>query len=106
MIKSLKDWLENTVDMQKCLSTSGVGDAVYDKAVQLSCYITSKITTVVNAQGREQVSNIQLYLDGELDVVAALTDRDRFVLNNKVYGVKAFGDFYENGTLSLRVVYV
>ena len=106
MIKSLKTFLKNSVSVKPFQSRDGAGDASYGTEQILKCYVVSKITTVVNAQGKEVISNIQTYLDGEDSFVAGITDNDLFILNDKSYSVKTISDFYDRGVLSLRVVYI
>jgi hypothetical protein len=109
MIKSLKGWLENSILVRKYASIDGAGDATYATTdVTVSCYLVSKVVTVINAAGKEVTSNIQVYLDGDKLFTRNITDNDLFLFtgSTKTYGVKTISDFYSNGVLSLRVVYL
>jgi hypothetical protein len=102
MLKSLKSWLTLSATIKPFVSRSGTGAKTFGVSANVSCYAEGKVQVVTNAEGKEVVSNMQLYVDG--DTVVA--ERDNIIFNSKESEVQAIGYFYRNGVVDIKVVYL
>lgn len=104
MFKTLRQWMTIPIVIKPFVKYSGTGDPEYSADVDTKCYVSGKTTIVTTADGKEEVSNLQLYLPGEV----AIKETDAVTLNNDVYRIKAIGPFYDGNTgeVSIRVVYI
>ena len=101
------DWLTQSVNYKKKLSTDGFGQVTFDDAEALDCYTLGILTEVVNDKNETVLYNQQIYLDGANDTEAAIDFGDMFAIDDRYRPVKSIDKFYdEDADLDWVVVYL
>ena len=101
------DWLNCTVTYCKFKSRDGAGKVTYEPGVSLSCYIEGKSTLLKVNNINEVISTERIYLDGENSYVPNITEKDKFILNDRDREILSLQPFYdEDGTLDFLVVFL
>ena len=102
MFKSLKSWINLDATVKPYLRRDGTGDKVFDKTVGIKCYAEGKVQIIKNGEGKEVVSNKQLYVDGNNPI----KELDAVIFEGRETDVQAIGYFYRNGVVDIKVVYL
>ena len=102
MFKSLKSWLNIPVTIKTCTSRDGTGAKQFSGTHTEVCYAEGKVVVTKNGEGKEVVSNKQLYLNGSVD----LSETDNIIFEGNETEISAIGYFYRNGVVDLKVVYL
>lgn len=106
-MKHITGWLQYTAVYYKWVSRDGVGKDTYETPSDVLCYKAGNTELVRNVNNEEVVSMEQLYIDGDHDVAAGITEDDMFHVNDRDRPVRALGPFYdETGALDYLVVYL
>lgn len=85
------------------IKVDGAGDKIFGDVVDTVCYAEGAIRVVTNLEGREVVSNLTLYLNGE----ETLTKYDEFIFDKETYQIKALNAVRDKtGIVKLWVVNV
>lgn len=88
--------------IKPCLHRSGTGSKTFGVPIEIKCYAEGKITVVTDNTGKEVVSNTSLYVDGD----TAISPLDNIIFEGRDNEIKAITNFYRNGKIDLRVVYI
>jgi hypothetical protein len=102
MYKSVKKWANIPFTIKPFIKYDGAGDKEYDDDVPATCYVEGKVINVIDKEGNEVTSNLQLYVDASI----VLKVTDAIIYDNEEYVIKAIGTFYLNGNKDLLVVYL
>ena len=102
MYDSLKSFIDVAYQYRPFLKYNGAGTAQYDKVIDSKCYPVGDTQVVTNEEGVEVTSNTQLYVDGTEPIKV----RDQVIFNGEARKIIRINDFYRNGIIDLRVVYL
>jgi hypothetical protein len=89
MDRRLKKRCIHDVSHYVCTGRDGYGDKTFDPPIVLKAYRHGKISKIVNLSGDEDISSLQLILDGILPI----SGDDEFFAFDNTYPVKAFSHF-------------
>lgn len=84
------------------IGRSGTGTKQYAANESGLCYAEGSVKIVKDAQGKEVVSTMQLYVDGN----SPIKELDNVVFEGRESEIKAIGYFYRNGRVDMKVVYL
>lgn len=102
MYDSIKPWINVPVIIRPFTGRSGTGDRLFGEPHTELCYPVGEVNIVRNWQGVEVVSNSKLYMDGTVKV----SEFDNILFEGKDRPVQAISNYYRDGKIDLRVVYV
>ena len=102
LFKSLKSWANLPFTYKPFTGRSGTGTKQYAGAQSGLCYAEGSVKVVSNNEGKEVVSNKQLYVDG----TSPIKELDNVLFEGRETEVKAIGYFYRNGLVDMKVVYI
>lgn len=102
MYDSIKPWINVPIVIKPYLGRSATGDKLFGDSVSALCYPQGEVNIVRNWQGVEVVSHNHLYMEGTV----AVTELDNIVFEGKDLPVQAISNYYRNGVVDIRVVYV
>lgn len=103
MYKSLKRWMNLGLQIKPFSKRDGTGEITYEPTVDAKCYAEGKIILVTDRTGAEVVSNLQLYVPGDVMV----SELDNLIFQGKEMPVKSISVYYDGvGNPDLRVVYL
>ncbi len=106
--KHFKDWLNSfNVDYYEWKSRNVAGEDTFEPKAVLSCYVDETIHRITDFRNEEVISNAQLYIDGDNELIPSIKPEDKFVLNEIDCFPKNFHKFRdEEGNLDVMVVYL
>ena len=84
------------------IGRSGTGTKQFAANESGLCYAEGSVKVVKDAQGKEVVSTMQLYVDGN----SSIKELDNVVFEGRESEIKAIGYFYRNGRVDMKVVYL
>lgn len=99
---SILKWIKMPFQYYPFDTRLGTGTPTFKTVVNATCYATGQIESIVSKAGKEETSNAQLYVRGDLSI----TDNDEVVFESKRRPIKAISTFYENGKPIIKVVYL
>lgn len=102
MYDSIKPWLNIPVTIKPFIGRSATGDKLFGEPREVLCYPQGKVSIVRNWQGVEVVSNNHLYMEGSVQI----TKLDNVIFEGEDLPVQAVANYYREGMIDLRVVYV
>lgn len=102
MYDSVKPWLDVPVTIRPYLKHGATGDKLFGESFEVLCYPQGEVNIVRNWQGVEVVSNTKLYMEGHVTV----TKFDSILFEGEELPVQAITNYYRNGRVDLKVVYV
>ncbi len=102
MYDSLKPWINVPVTIKPYVKRSATGDKIFGASHEELCYPQGEVNIVRNWQGVEVVSHNHLYMDGSVQV----SKLDNIVFEGEDLPVQAISNFYRDGKIDIRVVYV
>lgn len=102
MYESLKSWLNIPVKILPFIKRTGTGSKEFGEAFDTVCYILGESEVVKDQDGKEVVSNTQVYLNGSITISVL----DRIVLEDGEHDIKTVSTFYRDGKPDIRVVYL
>lgn len=102
MFESLKEWMNVQFQYKPFIKHNGAGTAQYDDAVNSLCYPVGDLKVITDVEGVEVTSTTQLYVDGSVQINVF----DQVIFNNMVRKIIRVNDFYRNGVVDIRVVYL
>ncbi len=102
MFESIKPWINVPVVIKPYKGRSATGDKLFDEPYTVLCYPQGEVNIVRNWQGVEVISHNHLYMDGSVKV----TKLDNIVFEGEDLPVQAISNFYRDGKIDIRVVYV
>lgn len=102
MFESIKEWMNVKFQYRPFVRHNGAGTAQYGEAVNASCYPVGDIKVVANDDGVEVTSTTQLYVDGSTPINVL----DQVLFSNAARKIIRINDFYRNGVVDIRVVYL
>lgn len=102
MFESIKPWINVPVEIKPYKGRSATGDKLFGESHTELCYPQGEVNIVRNWQGVEVISHNHLYMDGSVEV----TKLDNIVFEGEDLPVQAISNFYRDGKIDIRVVYV
>lgn len=104
MFESLHSWLNIPLKIKPFIRRDGTGEAIYGEVIDTKCYAQGKVTLVRDVHGNDIVSQLQLYIDGNVPIKVT----DKVIFNGEKYNIKALGPYYDGNTgeISIVVVYL
>ena len=102
LFKSVKSWANIPFEYRPFVKRSGTGAKEYEPIGTGLCYAEGSVKVVSNKEGKEVVSNKQLYVDG----THPIKELDNVLFEGRETEVKAIGYFYRNGLVDMKVVYL
>lgn len=102
MYASLKSWINVPITIKPFLKRSATGDKLFGESRIALCYPKGEVSVVRNWQGVEVESHNQLFIDGSVEV----TELDNIIFENKEVPVQTISNFYRDGVIDIRVVYI
>jgi len=103
MDKYLRKRLKHIVQIKPCITRDSYGDKVFGEPVTHRCYRYGKVTPIVDLEGEQTVSTLQLIVDG----VLPLGKDDEIIFQGEEHRLKGYSHFDglkpETGT---TVVYI
>lgn len=102
MYESLREWINVPVTVKPFLKRTATGDKVFGESYEVLCYPQGEVNIVRNWQGVEVVSHNHLYIDGDVKV----TKLDNIIFEGEDLPVQAISNYYRNGVVDIKVVYV
>lgn len=102
LFKSLKSWANIPFEYRSYTGRLGTGVKQYTTIESGLCYAEGSVKVVSNKDGKEVVSNKQLYVDGS----HLIKELDNVIFEGRETEVKAIGYFYKNDTVDIKVVYI
>lgn len=102
MYDSIKDWINVPYVIKNLSHYTGSGTKLFNPDVHSKCYPVGDVKLVTNVNGTEVISTTQLYVDGSEPIEVT----DAVVFNGQERPVLRITDYYRNGVVDLRVVYL
>jgi len=102
MYASLKSWISVPYQIKPFVKRDGAGSKIFGDAVDSLCYPVGDVKLITDASGAEVTSTTQLYLPG--DELIKVTDE--IIFNSEVRPIHRITDYYRNGKVDIRVVYL
>jgi hypothetical protein len=102
MFKSLKSWLDMSIQLKVYSSRNGAGTIIYNAPVNIICYIQSEDILFINDDGAEMLSDTQIYVDGS----TVVTTLDAVIFDGKTRPIRKVGIWYKNNLPSIRMIYL
>lgn len=102
MYDSIKPWINVPLVIKPFLKYSGSGAKQFDANVDAMCYPVGDNKLVTNEVGSEVTSTTQLYVDGTTTVKVT----DNVIFNGEERPILRVANYYRNGVVDLRVVYL
>lgn len=102
MYASLKAWINVPYQIKPFIRRDGAGTKVFGDTIDSTCYPVGDVKLVTNATGAEIVSTMQLYVPG----TERLKVTDEVVFNGEVRAIQRITDYFRNGVVDIRVVYL
>ena len=102
MFESIKPWINVPVTIKPYKGRSATGGKLFGEPQEAFCYPQGEVNIVRNWQGVEVISHNHLYMDGSV----AVSKLDNIVFEGEDLPVQAISNFYRDGKIDIRVVYV
>lgn len=102
MYSSLKPWINVPFVIKPFLKYSGTGTKQFDTDVPSKCYPVGDVKLVTNESGSEVTSTTQLYVDG----FESIKVTDNVVFAGEERPILRITDYYRNGKVDIKVVYL
>lgn len=102
MFNSLRSWMDVPVVIKPFIKRSATGDKIFGESRTELCYPQGEVNIVRNWQGVEVVSHNHLFFDGTVQV----SKLDNIIFEGEELPVQAISNYYRNGVVDIRVVYV
>lgn len=102
MYASLKDWINVPYVLKPFTRYSGAGTKQFGPDVASLCYPVGDVKLVTNAEGSEVTSTTQLYVDGTESIKVT----DNVVFAGEERPILRITEYYRNGVVDLKVVYL
>lgn len=102
MYESAREWLNVPVVIKPYAGRSATGDKLFGEPHTELCYPRGEVNIVRNWQGVEVVSHNHLHFDGSVNV----SKLDNIVFEGEDLPVQAISNFYREGKVDIRVVYI
>lgn len=102
MYASLKDWINVPYAILPFLRYDGSGAKVYDERIDSMCYPTGDVRKILDANGSEVTSTATLYVPG----TETIKDTDTIVFEGKERSILRITNYYREGKIDLKVVYL
>lgn len=106
MFESLKSWCVFPVYVHRYSGFSASGDALHATTVEYKCYHVDSMLAITDKNGKEYISNTQVYLPSGNDV--SIEDFISFPDLSTPREIRKLGDFLDGNTrsISIRVIYL
>lgn len=102
MYDSVKSWINVPVTVKPYAGRGATGDKLFGTSRTELCYPQGEVNIVRNWQGVEVVSHNHLYMDGSVQV----SKLDNIIFEGEDLPVQAISNYYRDGVVDIRVVYV
>ena len=102
MFDSLKSWINVPYQFKPFIKRNGAGTKIYGDTVDSYCYPVGESKLITDASGAEAISMTQLYIPGAEPI--KLTDT--VIFNGEERPIQSISEYYMNGTVDVKVVYL
>ena len=102
MYASLKSWINVPYAILPFVKYSGAGTKIYGDRRESLCYPTGDVRKILDANGSEVTSTATLYVPGTEDI----KDTDTIVFEGKERSILRITNYYRNGVVDIKVVYL
>ena len=102
LLKSVKSWCNLPARVRTFTGYDGTGKKTFNNPTNILVYAEGKMEVITNFDGKQVVSNTQLYMDGTI----ALQPLDEIIFEDVSRTIQHIGTFYRNGVADLKVVYL
>lgn len=102
MYASVKPWINVPYAILPFIKYSGDGTKVHGERVDSLCYPTGDVRKILDANGAEVTSTATLYVDGSENI----NDTDTIVFEGRERSILRITNYYRNGKVDLKVVYL
>mgnify|MGYP003313710161 CR=1 FL=1 len=102
MYASLKEWINVPYAIRPFIKYNGAGTKVYDERVESLCYPVGDVKVVLDASGVEVTSTATLYVPGN----EPIKDTDMVIFEGRERSIIRITNYYRNGVVDLKVVYL
>lgn len=102
MYASVKPWINVPYSILPFVKYSGDGTKVYGERVDSLCYPTGDVRKILDASGAEVTSTATLYVDG----TESIKDTDTIVFEGRERSILRITNYYRNGKVDIKVVYL
>ncbi len=100
------DWINQEIGYIKVTSRDIYNDPVEDEEIPLPCYMDETIRNILDRDGKEIVSRVQVYVEGN-DTTSAITVDDKVSVDDITLPIKAIGKFInEKGVIDYVILYL
>lgn len=102
MYASLKDWINVPYAILPFVKYNGAGAKEYGERIESLCYPTGDVRKILNAAGAEVTSTATLYVPGTENI----KDTDTVVFEGRERSILRITNYYRNGVVDIKVVYL
>lgn len=102
MFASIKPWINVSYTIKPFIKRDGAGTKVFGDDIKSLCYPVCDVKLVTNTDGSEVTSTTQLYVPG----TEVIKPTDEVVFNGETRPIQRITDYYRNGVVDIRVVYL
>lgn len=102
MYASLIPWLSVKYQIKPFIRRNGAGEKTYGDLVESLCYPVGDVKLITNADGAEVTSTTQLYLPGTEPIKVT----DNVIFNGEERPIQRIAEFYRDGVVDVKVVYL
>lgn len=102
MYASLKPWINVPYTIRPFIKYNGAGTKQYGDSISSLCYPVGDVKRVVDASGAEVTSTTQLYVPG----TEVIKVTDSVIFSDEERPILRITDYYRNGVVDVRVVYL
>lgn len=102
MYASLRTWMNVPYTILPFVKYSGAGTKVHGEPIHSLCYPTGDVRKILDASGSEVTSTATLYVPG----TERILDTDTIVFEGKERSILRITNYYRNGVVDIKVVYL
>lgn len=102
MYASLIPWLSVKYHIKPFIRRNGAGEKTYGEPVESLCYPVGDIRLITNTDGAEVTSTTQLYLPGTEQIKVT----DAVIFNGEERPIQRINEFYRDGFVDIKVVFL
>ena len=102
MYDSLRPWLNVPYSILPFIKYNGTGGKIYGERVDSMCYPTGDVRKILDVHGSEVTSTATLYVPGTENI----KDTDTIVFEGRERSILRITNYYRDGKVDLKVVYL
>lgn len=102
MFASLKAWINVPYSILPFIKYTGAGSKVYGDRIDSLCYPTGDVRKILDVNGSEVTSTATLYVPGTENI----KDTDTIIFEGRERSILRITNFYCDGVVDIKVVYL